>query len=139
MAEAATPKPTLLSQYAPYPFRLDKAELEFTLRPRATRVIARLHFQPNLDHPGRHDLRLDGEGLRLVVAKVDGVALPAQDFRLDETGLTVPAARLPEGAFLWEAEVEIDPEANTALEGLYMSNGMYCCLLYTFSEPTRPY
>jgi aminopeptidase N len=126
MAEAATPEPTLLSQYAPYPFRLDKAELEFTLRPRATRVIARLHFQPNLDRPGRHDLRLDGEGLRLVVAKVDGVALPAQDFRLDETGLTVPAARLPEGAFLWEAEVEIDPEANTTLEGLYMSNGMYC-------------
>jgi aminopeptidase N len=23
-------------------------------------------------------------------------------------------------------EVEIDPKANTALEGLYMSNGMYC-------------
>ena len=29
-------------------------------------------------------------------------------------------------AFIWEAETEIDPEANTALEGLYMSRGMYC-------------
>jgi aminopeptidase N len=33
---------------------------------------------------------------------------------------------VPEGAFTWEAEVEIDPQDNTALEGLYMSNGMYC-------------
>ena len=29
-------------------------------------------------------------------------------------------------AFVWEAEVEISPVDNTALEGLYMSNGMYC-------------
>ena len=35
------------------------------------------------------------------------------------------AAHVPE-AFVWEAETEIDPEANTALEGLYMSRGMYC-------------
>jgi len=33
---------------------------------------------------------------------------------------------VPDGPFTWEAEVEIAPEANTALEGLYMSRGMYC-------------
>ncbi len=33
---------------------------------------------------------------------------------------------MPDTPFVWEAEVEIDPAANTALEGLYMSNGMYC-------------
>ena len=33
---------------------------------------------------------------------------------------------VPDAPFLWEAEVEISPETNTALEGLYMSNGMYC-------------
>src|SRR5690606_17973821 len=36
------------------------------------------------------------------------------------------AAALPDGPFQWECEVEIDPAGNTALEGLYMSGGMYC-------------
>ena len=42
------------------------------------------------------------------------------------TGLSLAAEALPDGPFTWEAEVEIAPEDNTALEGLYMSNGMYC-------------
>ena len=33
---------------------------------------------------------------------------------------------LPEESFTLEMEVEIAPEGNTALEGLYMSGGMYC-------------
>ncbi|CAN0582072.1 unnamed protein product, partial [Ectocarpus sp. 12 AP-2014] len=33
---------------------------------------------------------------------------------------------VPDGPFLWECEVEIAPADNTALEGLYMSSGMYC-------------
>ena len=33
---------------------------------------------------------------------------------------------VPAAPFIWETEVEIDPANNTALEGLYMSNGMYC-------------
>ena len=37
----------------------------------------------------------------------------------------MPASRLPEDAFTWDAEVE-SPADNTALEGLYMSGGMYC-------------
>ena len=45
---------------------------------------------------------------------------------LTRTGLTIPAEALPDGPFTLETEVEIAPEANTALEGLYMSNGMYC-------------
>ena len=33
---------------------------------------------------------------------------------------------VPNRPFVFEAEVEIAPAANTALEGLYMSNGLYC-------------
>jgi len=40
-----------------------------------------------------------------------------------DEGLTADAPCAP---FTFEAEVEIDPAANTALEGLYLSNGMYC-------------
>ena len=69
------------------------------------------------------DLRLDGEGLRLIAASIDGTPLRASP---DATGLTLEAASLPDAPFTFQAEVEIAPEGNTALEGLYMSNGMYC-------------
>ena len=45
---------------------------------------------------------------------------------LTPTGLRVAADRLPGASFVWQAEVEIDPKANTALEGLYISGGMFC-------------
>ncbi len=119
----AAPQPTLLADYAPYPFTISDVALTFRLDPDATRVIARIGFAPNPERPGRHDLRLDGEHLTLISAKVDGKAVkPVQD----QTGLTLSADQLPEGAFVWEAEVETAPKANTALEGLYMSGGMYC-------------
>jgi aminopeptidase N len=66
---------------------------------------------------------LDGEGLRLISAQIDGRVI---DVIPDATGLTIPADLLPGGPFTLETEVEIAPEGNTALEGLYMSRGMYC-------------
>ncbi len=124
--DGPAPAPVRLADYTPYPYVIDGVELEFHLAPEGTRVQSRIRFRPNPESPGRRDLRLDGEGLRLVVAKVDGIALSSDACIVEDDHLTVPAARLPEGPFLWEAEVEIDPAANTALEGLYMSNGMYC-------------
>ena len=38
-------------------------------------ALARLALAPNPARPGRHDLRLDGEGLRLLALRLDGVAL----------------------------------------------------------------
>ena len=119
----AAPQPTLLADYRPYPFTITEVALTFRLAPKGTRVISRIAFAPNPDSSGKQDLRLDGERLRLVSAKIDGK--PVKPDQNDE-GLTVPAASLPDGPFVWEAEVKIDPETNTALEGLYMSGGMYC-------------
>ncbi|MBC7143393.1 MAG: aminopeptidase N, partial [Rhodobacteraceae bacterium] len=119
----AAPQPTLLADYAPYPFVIEGVDLTFRLAPKATRVLARISFAPNPARPGRHDLRLDGEKLKLRSAKVDGKRVRPVT---DETGLTLSADQFPAGRFLWEAEVEIAPEANTALEGLYMSGGIYC-------------
>jgi aminopeptidase N len=120
------PAAVRLADYAPYPFVVERAELTFRLDRAATRVAARLRFAPNPARPGRHPLALDGERLTLRAARIDGRPLGPGDMVLTEAGLTVPADRLPGGPFLWEAEVEIAPEANTALEGLYMSRGMYC-------------
>jgi aminopeptidase N len=123
---APAPQTVYLNDYQPYPFRIAQVDLTFRLRPMAARVGARIAFAPNPGRPGRHDLFLHGEKLRLLSAAIDGRPLGPDDFRQTDEGLTIPAARLPDGPFLWEAEVEIDPEANSELEGLYISGGIYC-------------
>ena len=112
-----------LADYLPFTHLVDGVELTFQLAPQATRVRARIGFRPNPARPGRHPLRLDGEGLTLISAALDGQPVaPA----LDPKGMTLAAQDLPDGGFTLETEVEIAPADNTALEGLYMSKGMYC-------------
>ena len=122
----ASPQPIRLADYHPPSYLIETVELTFRLAPTATRVLSKIRFHPNPDGLDQGNLRLDGEGLRLISAAIDGVPLTAFDYLLTTDGLTVPAERLPQGDFMWEAEVEIDPAGNTALEGLYMSGGMYC-------------
>jgi aminopeptidase N len=114
-----SPQPVFLADYRPYPFRIDSVALTFRLHPQATRVSARLSVTPLAGQ----DMRLDCEGPRLLALRLDGKAL---DLTPDATGLTIPAAMLPARPFVLETEVEIAPAGNTALEGLYMSNGLYC-------------
>ena len=115
-------QPIRLADYTPPSHLIDRVALTFRLSPQATRVLARIEFRPN-PAAARGDLWLDGEDLRLISATIDGKQISATP---GPGGLLLPAALLPEGAFVWEAEVEINPQANTALDGLYISKGMYC-------------
>ena len=115
----AAPQTIYLKDYAPFGYLVDSVALTFRLHPRATRVISRIAFRPNPAARSR-DFFLHGEGLRLISAAIDGTPVTAE---VTETGLSCP---VPDAPFVWEAEVEIAPADNTALEGLYMSNGMYC-------------
>ena len=124
---ARGPEIVRLADYAPPAWLVETVALEFDLDPEATRVRARIAFRRNPDSaPGAADLRLDGRKLAFVSAAVNGTALPREALLIDAEGLTVPAALVPGDAFLWEAETRIDPSANTELEGLYLSNGMFC-------------
>ncbi len=120
---ASDPRTIYLADYKPYSHLLEQVELCFQLDPLATRVKTRLHLAPHPERPSKQDVRLDGEDLKLISCSVNGEQLKVVP---DATGLTIAAARLPSGAFVLETEVEISPQTNTALEGLYMSNGMYC-------------
>ena len=115
-----------LADYRPYPFVLTATRLHFDLDPAATEVRAALSFSPrDADLP--QDLVLDGgQGVELLSLTLDGdVPDPAHVTRRAET-LTIAAAALPPHPFLLETVVRIDPSANTACEGLYLSNGMFC-------------
>ena len=113
------PQEIHLSDYTPPAYLIDTVHLTFDLHPTKTKVLSRIAFRPNPETTDRRFF-LHGEQLTFKSAKVDGVNIPPQ---LTDQGLT---AHVPDAPFIWECEVEIAPENNTALEGLYMSNGMYC-------------
>ncbi|MBY5932170.1 aminopeptidase N [Tateyamaria omphalii] len=115
----AAPQTIYLKDYTPFGYIVEEVHLTFDLAPSATRVTSRIRFAPNPDATDR-TFFLHGEDLSLISAKIDGEPVkPTQA----EGGLTCDVPNVP---FTWEAEVQIDPAANTALEGLYLSNGMYC-------------
>ncbi|MGJ5618578.1 aminopeptidase N [Sulfitobacter sp. MF3-043] len=115
----AAPHTIYLADYSPFGFVVDDVKLTFDLDPHHTRVKSRIAFRPNPDAKDS-TFFLHGEKLKLVSAVIDGNPVTPT---LTDEGLTCP---VPNAPFIWEAEVEIDPKGNTALEGLYMSNGMYC-------------
>lgn len=120
--------PTIkLSQYQEPAFWVDTVNLTFKLHPTKTRVKSKIKFLANTNNKESvHDLRLDGRMLKLISASIDGRILEKDQILHDAEGLTIPSDLIPKNGFIWEAEVEINPEGNTALEGLYISQGMYC-------------
>jgi len=109
----ASPQTIYLADYTPPAFLVDQVHLTFRLAPEATRVLSRIAFRPNPAATSRAFF-LHGENLRLIGAKIDGAEITPD---VTPEGLT---AQVPDAPFVFEAEVEIDPIKNTALEGLYM-------------------
>jgi aminopeptidase N len=125
MPRDASPRAIHLKDYQPPAFLVDTVDLHVDLRERATRVRARLALRRNLALPAGEGsaLRLNGEQLALRSLAIDGRPLAAGEYAVDDESLTVYAVL---DAFTLETEVEIVPEDNTALEGLYTSGSMYC-------------
>ncbi len=114
------PRAIHLADYKAPDFHIRTVKLDFALDPQATRVSARLEIdRRNAGAP----LVLAGEELKLISIALDGRALAPADYRLDEKSLTIP--NVPD-RFVLETVAEIAPAANTALEGLYQSAGMFC-------------
>ncbi len=116
-----TPQPIRLVDYRPPAFLIDEVHLTFDLKPNATRVKAKLSVRRNGEHT--EPLQFNGERLTAISVAIDGRVLAEAERTIDAEYLTIPNA--PD-AFTLETEVEIDPEANKALDGLYMSAGRFC-------------
>jgi aminopeptidase N len=122
-AQDAKPRTIRLADYAPPDFLVDAVELEFDLDETATAVRARLALRRNPARPAGRPLVLDGQGLALQAIALDGRALGPGDYALGAERLTIAA--VPD-RFVLDTMVRIDPSANTALEGLYVSGGNFC-------------
>lgn len=116
-----TPQPIRLADYRPFPFAIETTRLEFDLHPSATRVRAELAVRRT--GAAGEPLVLNGERLKLLSVAIDGQPLSANQYLADAEHLTIPET--PD-QFVLTTEVEIDPQANKALTGLYMSGGRFC-------------
>ena len=97
----------------------DSIDLDFQLQEPLTRVTAISRLRRNGEH--KEPLVLDGEGLSLVSVSLDGV--PFTQYEQGESSLTL--FNLPAECVL-TIVTDLDPAANTALEGLYKSGDAYC-------------
>ncbi|MDN3567728.1 aminopeptidase N [Paeniroseomonas aquatica] len=113
------PRSIQRGDYRPPAYGIDTVELDFQLDAAATVVTAKLALRRAAEGP----LRLDGDGLTLVEARWDGVAIPPERLSFGTDGaLTILEA--PDAGLL-ETVVRIAPERNTELSGLYTSGGNF--------------
>lgn len=113
-----------LEDYAPAAYRIDTVHLDVKLNPKATTVDARLVVVPAEGTPAGQTLVLDGDGLDFTGLLLNGLPVAPElvDASPDKLELRDP----PAGPFTLEIQTRLDPEANTALMGLYRTSGTYC-------------
>ncbi|PZU12702.1 MAG: aminopeptidase N [Sphingobium sp.] len=119
--QAVAPAVIRRSDYRSPDWLVPEIELDFALDPENTQVRAVLTVERN----GAHDrpLRLDGDGLMPLEVKADGVALTQDQWHMDGGALVL---QLEGNTHRVETLVEIAPQDNSKLMGLYASGGLLC-------------
>jgi aminopeptidase N len=123
----ANPQAIYLKDYTVPDYLIHRVELSFTLDEENTRVLSRLMMSRNpASQSSDRSLVLSGENLTLMsVVLNDDDNLTDQHYIQTQDSLIiheVPQQR----QFVLTIENLINPKANTALEGLYLSNRMLC-------------
>ncbi|MFO8152906.1 aminopeptidase N [Thioalkalivibrio sp.] len=119
----ATPSMVLLSEYRAPDWVVEDLDLRFDLDPASTRVESLIRVRRAEGAEAGAALRLHGRDLELLRLEVDGKAPESGAVTTDAEGLLLTG--LPDSAAI-TVETCIRPEANTALEGLYVSGGTLC-------------
>ncbi|MDQ6436912.1 aminopeptidase N [Mesorhizobium sp. LHD-90] len=112
-----------LEDYRPSDYLIPRTELSFVLSPDATQVTATLAIRRRDQRAQAAPLVLDGDGLDLRGAWLDGKPLPEADYSATSDKFILHS---PPEEFSLTLETVIVPSKNTALMGLYRSNGVYC-------------
>ena len=119
-----TAKPVRLSDYTPTPYAIETVDLDVTLAPKNTVVVATLAFRRRDETAAGTPLVLDGDGLTLAALALNGEGLATNAYEASADTLVLSAP--PADPFTLTITTEISPETNTALMGLYRSSGTYC-------------
>ncbi|MET0374506.1 MAG: aminopeptidase N, partial [Rhizorhabdus sp.] len=117
---AANPPVIRREEYHKPDWLMPDVFLGFLLDPVKTRVTGRLDVTRNGAH--NRPLRLHGDGIVPIHVLIDGES-QADAWRMDGSDLVIDLSR---DAHTVETLVEISPEANSQLMGLYASGGNLC-------------
>ena len=121
MLKEGAPKEIRLADYEAPDYTTTDVDLTFDIHPGRTRVTSVLQIQRLRE--GASSFSLDGQALELISVAVDGQELTANEYQVDDESLTLLGL---DNAHEVTIVTEIEPESNTALEGLYRSSSMYC-------------
>jgi aminopeptidase N len=117
------PEIKYLKDYKPSNFLIEETNLTFELDEAKTVVTAKLNIVANPKNRENNTLSLDGNDLKLLSIKIDGNELSENDYSADAEKLVINNTS---DDFVLETKVEINPTANTSLEGLYKSGDVFC-------------
>lgn len=120
----AQPTEIFLKDYQEPDYWITHVDLAFDLHPTKTQVRSTLSLKQNESAVSGVPLVLHGEHLKLLSVTLDGAAVGADAYEVTDTLLTVPMGEAETSTLV--IETEISPEANSALNGLYMSDGLFC-------------
>jgi aminopeptidase N len=122
--EGEAPRPVLLAEYRVPDHLIDAVELDIDLDDTGATVTAILRGRRNSDaKTADAPLYLDGQDQDLLEVVLNGRTLEADDYVLGAESLAIPGVG---DVFELTIKSRNNPAGNTALEGLYLSNGMYC-------------
>ena len=117
MSELAAIK---LQDYSPSAWLVQHIELELSLDPIATKVNSKIHLYPTDNYS--NFIKLDGENIVLDFIKINDKIY--DDFKAYDSEIIIN--NLPKDNFILEISTIISPANNTELEGLYVSNNIFC-------------
>ena len=112
-----------LEDYRPTDYLIDAVDLDISLAPEAARIVSRLSVRPREGTVEGTPLVLDGDGVVLKRLALNGSVLPDAAYEASPDRLTLHAP--PAAPCELVIETEVNPSANSALMGLYLSNGVY--------------
>lgn len=132
----AKPKVIRIEDYKPPTHLIDKTDLTFELNSEKDVVVSSsLTVRPNPESDTKDNvIQLVGAPvkppkgsktptMKLLEVKVNGKKLSEEEYTRDGGELTIK--NLPETTFKLEIKTRINPKENEALEGLYLSNGLF--------------
>ena len=127
MTETHAIQPKYLKDYQKPHFSIEEVHLTFNLDDAKTRVRAQMKLNREPEGQGQ-PLNLSGERMKLIGVEIDGRELSEGSYELDDKSLKIQD--VPD-SFSLVIENEINPAANTFLDGLYKSGDIFC----TQNEP----
>ena len=126
MIKEGQPTTIYLKDYKVPPFFIRETDLHVDIQEEVTTVTATLRLVRNSEARAEDQVNLVLNGSKDMVTQsisIDGRELTDNEFRIDEDLLLIH--EVPD-SFDLTTSVQIKPQENTALEGLYKSGDIYC-------------